>query len=399
VFTRSTQQHLVIDADSHVVEPVSLWAEHLPARYRERAPTLVDDAGTDWLVCEGIRLMSSAHMSGLTRRDASLPVDEALPESRWDTDVVKGGYDPDARLVDMETDGVDVGIVYPTVALTLYRVEDRELVGALFRAYNSWLADFCSAAPERLHGVGVLDADAPFSAVAEIERCRELGHVGLLVPLYDAGAADFGAPRWDPVWAAAEDVGLPIGFHAFVRGPGARPTVTESMMDALVERPARVERALLGLVLGHVFTRFPGLRVVSAENEAGWAGPMLERADTAFRRGRFRDLPGGPLERAPSELFREHVFLTVLDDRTALHARDVIGSANLLWSSDYPHNVSSWPRSAARIDGLVEATGLDEREIAQFVGANPTSGCAARSGRRRRRADGRGCFRPPVRGP
>jgi predicted TIM-barrel fold metal-dependent hydrolase len=370
VLTRGEQRHFVIDADSHVVEPMSVWTDYVPAPYRERAPKLVDDAGTDWLVCEGIRLMSSAHMSGLTRGDASLPVDESLPESHWDTDVVKGGYDPEARLVDMDTDGIDVGIVYPTVALTLYRVEDRELVGALLRAYNSWLADFCAAAPERLHGVGALVADAPETSVAEIERCRELGHVGLLVPLYDDGDADFGAPHWDPVWAAAQEAGMPIGFHAFVRGPGARPTVTEPMMDALVERPARVERALLSLVLGHVFTRFPRLRVVSAENEAGWAGPMLERADTAFRRGRFRDLAGGPLERAPSELFREHVFLTVLDDRTALHARDVIGPANLLWSSDYPHNVSSWPRSAERIDELVDATGLDDNEVAQFVGAN-----------------------------
>ena len=125
----------------------------------------------------------------------------------------------------------------------------------------------------------------------EIVRCRDLGHVGLLVPLYDDCDTDFGAREWDPVWRTAQDSGLPIGFHAFVRAPGERSSVTEGTMDALVERPARVQRALLSLILGHVFARFPRLRVVSAENEAGWAAPMLERADTAFRRGRFRDLP------------------------------------------------------------------------------------------------------------
>ena len=72
MLTRNQQQHLVIDADSHVVEPMSVWTDYVPPGYRERAPTLVDDAGTDWLVCEGIRLMSSAHMSGLTRGDATL---------------------------------------------------------------------------------------------------------------------------------------------------------------------------------------------------------------------------------------------------------------------------------------------------------------------------------------
>ena len=309
-------------------------------------------------------------MSGLTRGDASLPVDGSLPTSRWDTDVVKGGYDPHARLRDMDADGVDVGIVYPTVALTLYRLPDRELVGELFRAYNSWLADFCAVAPARLHGIGALVADSPEDSVQEIARCRDLGHVGLLVPLYDDRDTDFGAPEWDPVWAAAQDAGLPIGVHAFVRGPGGRSSVTEGTMDALVERPARVQRALLSLILGHAFDRFPQLRVVSAENEAGWAAPMLERADTAFHRGRFRDLPGGPPDRAPSELFHEHVFLTVLDDRTALHARDVIGPENLMWSSDYPHNVSTWPRSAERIASVTRAAAVGDDDLARFVGGN-----------------------------
>jgi predicted TIM-barrel fold metal-dependent hydrolase len=78
--------------------------------------------------------------------------------------------------------------------------------------------------------------DSPEDAVPEIDRCRDLGHVGLLVPLYDDRDTDFGAPEWDPVWAAAQDGGLPIGFHAFVRGPRSS-SITEGTLDALVDRP------------------------------------------------------------------------------------------------------------------------------------------------------------------
>ena len=117
MFRTATAEHVVVDADSHVIEPLSTWTDYVSPRFRGRAPRLVDDDGNDWLVCEGRKLMAAAHMSGLVRQDASLPVDGALRPSRWDTDVMKGGYDVGARLADMDTDGVDVGIVYPTVAL------------------------------------------------------------------------------------------------------------------------------------------------------------------------------------------------------------------------------------------------------------------------------------------
>ena len=360
----------MIDADSHVIEPLALWEEHLPAAYRDRAPRLVDDGGNDWVVCEDRKLMAAAHMAGLARHDVSVPVDGALRPSRWDVDVMKGGYDVDARLIDMDADGVDVAIVYPTVALTLYSLDDRDFVAALLQAYNEWLSNFCARAPARLKGVGALLADSPANAVADVERCRRQGHVGLLLPLYDDRDTDYGAEEWDPLWAAASEAGLPVGFHAFVRGPGGRASVTEPTIDALVERPSRLQRALLSLVLGHVFSRFPRLRIVSVENEAGWAAPMVERADTAFRRGRFRTLPRGDLDRPPGGIIRDHVFFTIIEDRSALYALDILGHANVMWSTDYPHNVSTWPHSAAHRAALMKECGLDSDDVARVTAGN-----------------------------
>ncbi len=360
----------VVDADSHVIEPPDMWREHVTASFRSRAPEVVDDDGNEWLVCDGQRLMSAGHISGLGRRDASLPLDGALVKSRWRSDIIAGAFDPFARLADMDADGVDVGVIYPTVALTLYSLGDRVLAQHLLQAYNRWLADFCSAAPVRLRGVGALLGDRPEEAVAAIRECRKLGFLGVLVPLYDDRDAPFASREWDPVWSEAQDAGLPVAFHAFVRGPGGRATVTEGTMDALVERPARVQRALLSLILGGAFSRFPGLRIVSVENEAGWAASMLERADLSYRRGRFRDVGTGAPDRLPTEVFRDHVFLTVLSDRTAIHARSVIGVGNLLWSSDYPHNVSTWPNSADHIRAWSEEAAVPVEEMARLLGGN-----------------------------
>jgi predicted TIM-barrel fold metal-dependent hydrolase len=267
----------------------------------------------------------------------------------------------------MDTDGVDEAIVYPTAGLTLYSLDDRPLVASLLADYNDWLAEFCAGGAGRLRGIGALLTDEPAAAVAEARRCRELGHVGLLVPLYDDRDEDFGDPAWDPLWAVAQELSMPVGFHAFVRGPGGRATINEPAMDALVNRPARVQRALLSAILGGAFARFPGLRMVSAENEAGWAASMLERADESFERGRFE---GGPERRRPSEVFAGHVFVTVLFDRSALHARKVIGVGNLMWSSDYPHNMSTWPHSADHVAGWVDDAGVGDSDLAAILAAN-----------------------------
>jgi predicted TIM-barrel fold metal-dependent hydrolase len=359
----------VVDADSHVIEPPSMWEEHVSGPFRARAPEVVDDDGNEWLVCDGQRLMSAGHISGLGRQDATLPLDGSLPRSRWRRDIMKGAFEPAARLADMDADGVDIGIIYPTVALTLYSLADRVLAEHLLDGYNRWLAAFCAADPIRLRGVGALLADRPEDAGPAVRRCKEMGFLSVLVPLYDDRDPGFASPEWDPVWSEAQDGDLPVAFHAFVRGPRGQLSVTEGAMDALVDRTARVQRALLSLILGGVFSRFPRLRIVSVENEAGWAASMLERADQSFRRGRFRDTGGGP-GRVPSEIFRDHVYLTILSDRTAVHARTVIGVGNLLWSSDYPHNVSTWPRSADHIRAWREEAGVPDDDVARMVGGN-----------------------------
>ena len=94
-------------------------------------------------------------------------------------DVCPGGYIPEEHIKDMDIDGIDVSIVYPTIGLQLYSgVPDSELLSSMFRTYNDWVGEFCSAFPKRLKGIAVLNVDDLQEAVKELERCAKLDFAG-----------------------------------------------------------------------------------------------------------------------------------------------------------------------------------------------------------------------------
>jgi predicted TIM-barrel fold metal-dependent hydrolase len=113
-----------------------------------------------------------------------------------------------------------------------------------------------------------------------------------------------------------------------------------------------IQRALLDMVLNGLFDRFPKLMVVSAESDVGWAGNVIERADFWFRRGqRIREKTHGTaLQHKPSHYFHKNIRITFMRDRTAVLARDVIGVETMMWGSDFPHHVSTWPDSQKVLD-------------------------------------------------
>jgi predicted TIM-barrel fold metal-dependent hydrolase len=106
---------------------------------------------------------------------------------------------------------------------------------------------------------------------------------------------------------------------------------------------------ILELIFAGVFDRFPELKLVSAENDIGWAGHMLERADYWFHRNRqlLKDIR---CQREPSQYFHENIRATFMRDRTAVLSQEVIGTETMLWGNDFPHHVSTWPESRQRLE-------------------------------------------------
>jgi predicted TIM-barrel fold metal-dependent hydrolase len=158
----------VIDSDGHVLEPPDFWIKYLDPKYRDRAPELfVDTDGKERLRIEG-RVYGSVGLgfAGAIGMREGAPAVEKYVEGR------KGGFDPHARIPDMDLDGIDAAFLYPTLGLFAGAVQDPELAGAMCRAYNRWLADYCKPYPERLFAVAMLPMQSVELAIDELRYAR-----------------------------------------------------------------------------------------------------------------------------------------------------------------------------------------------------------------------------------
>lgn len=368
--------HKVISADSHIVEPPDLFTECIDPKFRDRAPRVIEDPelGMVWDV-EGVTYPSVELMGGAGKSLEELELSARFDRTR------QGGWDARERIRDMDTTGVDAALLYPTIGFHSYGIADAELLAAVLRAWNDWIADYVEVAPERLKGVGCVILDDVEAAIREMERCREKGLATLNVPSMLEGD-HYGTPAYDRFWAAAQDLDMPISTHiGSNRGVHAHSRQGE-YMRRLVLGPQKdfsyggaalpnhdVQNLIFQLIASGVFERFPRLRFVCAEFEAGWAAPMLAQMDSALWEGThpyvYYDLP---LE--PSAYFQRNMALTFIRDAVAVRCRDMIGLGSLMWSDDYPHLESCWPDTGKVIDEIMPPGSISHEEQSQILAGN-----------------------------
>jgi predicted TIM-barrel fold metal-dependent hydrolase len=339
------------DADAHVIEPASIWTDYTPRALHERVPRFERRGNSDWLVCDGVDLFPIGRLGGLANSERHLRLTEDATAGTWDECIVPGGYDVTARVEAMDVDGVAKALLFPTIAMRFFAIDDDELRWALLRAFNQWMTDFCGASGGRLLGACVVDPDDVDRSLVEVRTARQRGLSAVLVPLLADCGWTYGGEEYDVLWAAAAEHDLPVGFHAFAsRSAVPARQGLDLAIDSVVDRSSVVVRAMAQLLFSGTFERIPRLRWFSAENDAGWASYLVERADTLYERAKDHL----PIEQRPSELFREHVFITFTHEQAPLATLPLLGADNLMWGSDYPHNVTTWPRSHAQLDATFE---------------------------------------------
>src|SRR5277367_1451598 len=168
----SNRTYNVIDADGHVLEPFTLWNDYMDPAFRDRAPKLVKDQdGKQKLLLEEKVLGSKAGFGGIGGVGARQGTVKA--EAMEYEDGRKGGFDPHARIPDMDLDGIDAAFLYPSLGLFCGSVKDPELAAAVARAYNRWLADYCKPYPDRLFGVAMIPLQSVDRAIEEMKFARE----------------------------------------------------------------------------------------------------------------------------------------------------------------------------------------------------------------------------------
>jgi predicted TIM-barrel fold metal-dependent hydrolase len=347
----------VISADSHFTEPQDLWLRYIEPAWRDRAPHVEHRPETDVFVCDTGEMFPVGMIHGVRYKGGDVKL-----EGRYD-DVPPSGWDPAARLAAMAQDGVSAEVLYPTIAMRFYTIEDVGLANACIRAYNTWAADFCRAEPQRFRGIGMVTLDDVDSACAEVRRCRQMGLSGIMIAVFPDGAEPYHAERYLPFWATAEELGMPVSLHT-----ATERRVREQLSPAqFFLHYALVQPVLIGMIYAGLFDRFPRLQVVSVENDAGWAAHTIERMDYVDVTARFRNLHRDHLNKeAPSHYWHTNISCTFMRDSTAVAMRHAIGLDRLMWSSDFPHGDSTWPDSGQVIDSLMAGVPEDDqRKILQ----------------------------------
>lgn len=349
--------YTVISADSHINEPPGLWVDRVQAKFKDRAPRIERFEEGDAWVIEGA--LDPINFGG--NCSAGLPLEERSAWIRAE-DMRPAGFDPAPRLEDQDQDGVDAEILYPTPRISnslFWNRDDPEFHLDCIRAYNDWLSEFCSYAPERLWGVAMIPNAGVDDAVAEFERASDLpGMRGAMLGQYPHGGDQIDAVD-DALWAAAAERKVPlsihVGFATQAQGDKKRSKMTGDMR--FFDIPVRASQ----FVSTGVFDRFPDLRLVMVEVDSGWIPYLREQMDDRFLRGSAADR--AKLERTPSQYFDTNIASTFITDHYGVANRHRVGLTQMMWSSDFPHGGSDWPKSKASIDSQTDGVPDDERHL------------------------------------
>jgi predicted TIM-barrel fold metal-dependent hydrolase len=334
----------IMDADAHMCEPPNLWTERIEQRFRDRAPRIVNGLNGRkgaFFICEGLPPfpVSGTFAAGQT-------FDKKFLESGLEN-APAGAWDPAARLKDMDLDGVVAQILYTTMGFSLFGIQEAEFQEACFKVYNDWLAEFCKYAPKRLGGLGLISLFDVERGTRELERCKKLGLKGGMIWATPPEGDHYGARQYDRFWAAAQELDMPLSLHILTGARrsgriGGAPDPAH-MYVLVTTRPQEVQTSLMQFIFYGVLERFPGLKLVSAENDISWVPQVFERADHyyyAYQKAYEISLP-----MKPSDYFRRQVYATFIEDSLGLKVYRHIGADNFMWSTDYPHRAATWPHS------------------------------------------------------
>ena len=327
---------LLISADSHVTEPEDLWQTRLPAALRDRAPQFP------------ARRQGAGHSEG------------TLNESR------PGGADPDLRLGEMSQDGVSAEVLFPTLGLRLFAMEDAPLQEACFRVYNDWLIEYCSVAPDRLFGIGYCPMYDVDFAIEQMRTAASVGLKGVVIPAFPqtqvasggigtggqllalggdpSGSRTYADAEFNPFWEASIDLNMPVHMHLGARS--TRLTPERFIVDMVMTKLTMAE-PIAYLVFGGVLQRYPDLKFVSVESGVGWFAFVGHYMDHLWQKHRY--WTNSTLIEVPSFYMDRQVYGTFLDDPIGVALRQHAGAKNIMWSSDYPHSETTFPNSLGMI--------------------------------------------------
>jgi predicted TIM-barrel fold metal-dependent hydrolase len=338
----------VMDSDMHVREPADLWERYMEPGWRGQAPKVLSSTARSsaLVLLDGkiLRGYPATYRGGIF--DATR-IDAEIAEAR------ESGFDAKSQLRAMDREGLDIAVLYPSIGLGILMREEMHplLAAAIARAYNNWLYEFCQEDPQRLKAVAMISLHDVTEAVKETRRAVSLGFVGVFARPEPIRSLPWHSRYYDTLWAVLEELAVPMGFHC-AAASGELPQVGDRFQDNLLLRhicshPMENMLAMADVICGGVLERHPRLKVAFLECYSGWVPFWLHRMDTAAEKARGQR----ELRLKPSDYFRRQCWVATEAEKELSMVLGLIGDDNVVYSTDYPHGDSDFPRA---VDELLE---------------------------------------------
>jgi predicted TIM-barrel fold metal-dependent hydrolase len=363
---------ILISVDDHIAEPATMFDAHVPAKYKDRAPHVVteDDGREQW------------YYGDLKGRNLGLNAVAGKPRDMYNVDVLRydemrpGCYDVDERVRDMNAGGQLAGLNFPNwtgfSGQVLNQGPDRDTNLVMIRAYNDWHVDeWCGAHPDRFIPCGILPL---FDVEEAAKEVRRLAAKGCHAVTYSENPEALGLPSihtdyWDPLFAAAVDVGTVLCCHL---GSSSRSAMLspDAPASARMTMSSTMSMWTLGeMMWADFWNRFPDLKISITEGDVGWIPYFLWRAEHVHDRHSGWTKHEFPNGGGPSDVFKRHMVCCFISDPIGVKLLDELNEDMVCWESDYPHSDSNWPNAPEDLANKV-LVGLTDEQVAKITHLN-----------------------------
>ena len=343
---------MVFDSDMHIMEPPDLWERRIAPEFRSMAPRgLTSENVRDLRITFPDDAPNGGAIGTSPRRGRNFERNQVLYQSH-----AARGWSGDVQLEAMDMEGLDAAVMFPSRGLNVLvgrdgagRTSDPRFAAAIARAYNDWLYEFCQANPQRMLGAGMISVYDINDAVEETHRVvKDYGFNSVFLRSNIVNGKTWHDPYYEPLWNTLESLKIPLGFHQ--ASGSSIPQLCRPWFGSLsgIQRaygqPIGQMFGVGGFLCGGVLQRHPTLKVAFLEANCSWLPWLLWRLDEAYELEGDLDMP--ELTMLPSEYFKRQCVASVEPDETpARYTIDFLGNDNLVYSTDYPHGDSRYPRA------------------------------------------------------
>ena len=350
----------VFDSDMHIMEPPDLWQRYIAAEFKSLAPVGRTSANVRDLGLIFPNDQSNVNRTaGTPHRGHNFDKNQNIYR-----DHSERGWTGEVQLEAMDTEGIDLAVLFPTRALSVLTNpnHDRRFAAALARAYNDWLHDFCQTDPNRLFGAGMISVYDIDDAVEETHRVvEEYGFRSVFLRSNIVNGKNWTDSYYEPLWNTLAELKLPLGFHE-ASGSRARQAGEQFEPNFGLRRVyAQPFEQMMGLgsfLGGGILARHPELKVAFLEANCSWLPWLLWRLDEGYEREGDIFMP--ELTMKPSDYFRRQCWVSIEPDETpARYTIAEFGCDQLVFSTDYPHGDSKYPHA---VDSFLKLSLSDDNK-------------------------------------